>query len=148
MSDEVTALKKKLVESWRNLQDTSKSKNERTGAYENVVVISNEIRKVDKSFSLDEKALEKYSEFKPKNAPQLDKKVKWTDKNPLENLEKTYDLYVATAKHIVSKRLPNEDTDTDKFGTIVNATTANLIQIGLIEQLNELTGTMANLQKS
>lgn len=123
-------LKKDLVKAWRSLENKELGKNDKTDAYSNIIHLSNKLRESDKEFFLDEKALEKYKEFATDYTPQLNKKVKWAkhDKNgKLGDLENDYNLFVETAVKIVSKRIPDTDTDTDKFGTIVNATIANLI---------------------
>jgi len=129
---ELVKLKKALVEEWRLLQSDNDVGTKKS-AYKNIVNLSNELREQDKGFSLDERALEKYKEFRPDDLPELNKKVKWakydTDR-PLGSkgeLENEYNYFVQTAVRIVSKRIPDTDTDTDKFGTIVNATIANLI---------------------
>lgn len=129
MSD-ITELKKQLVSYWRDLQDESKSDDFRTTSYRGVVSTTNKIRELDKTFALDEKALEKYIKFRPTDVEKLDKKVKWTDEGSYLNLITKYNSYVSTAVEIVKSRHPELDTDTDKFGTIVNATVANLIALG------------------
>lgn len=135
--DSLHTLRKKIVFSWRNLADNTLTKTGRQQAYEEVVNLSNEISKLDKSFSLDEKALEKYKQFAPAgiNKEELNLKVNWAEyiqdqklvSKDTNDLENEYNYFVATAVRIVSKRLPQESTQTDKFGTIVNATIANLI---------------------
>lgn len=129
---ELVKLKKALVGEWRILQGNNDVGSKRS-AYKNIVNLSNELRDKDKGFFLDERALEKYKEFRPDDLPELNKKVKWAkhdESGELGDLENDYNLFVETAVEIVSKRIPDTDTDTDKFGTIVNATIANLIAMG------------------
>lgn len=125
----IVDMKKDMTKAWRILEGDF-SKKQKEDAYNSIIILTNTIRETDKEFTLNDKALEKYKEFKPKDAPRLDRKVKWAkyDKNgKLGDLENDYNLFVETAVKIVSKRIPDTDTDTDKFGTIVNATIANLI---------------------
>lgn len=135
---EILELKKQLTSFWRDLQDGTKTSEVRMNAYSGVISTTNKLRELDKNFALDEKALEKFIEFKPDNVEQLDKKVKWVKMATGTKLEDDYNQYVGIALSIVTKRHPELDTDNDKFGTIVNATTANLIQADLINLFSQL----------
>lgn len=132
----IVDMKKDMTKAWRILEGDF-SKKQKEDAYNSIIILTNTIRETDKEFTLNDKALEKYKEFKPKDTPQLDRKVKWakydsSDRSLGErgDLENEYNYFIQTAVRIVSKRLPDVDTDSDKFGTIVNATVANLIAMG------------------
>jgi len=133
MEFNIVRVKNALVQQWRILASDT-NVHDKEIAYKNIIDYTNEIREHDKEFTLNEKALENYKEFKPKDAPQLDRKVKWAKYDESNrglgetgDLEDQYNYYVHIAVRIVSKRHPDLDTDTDKFGTIVNATVHNLI---------------------
>ena len=129
MSDEVTELKKNLIEEMRLLKggnDASVKKH----AYANIVSTVNKLQKLDSKFEFNSKVLEPFSAFRPDSIPKIMKKVKWPihDTNvDIGNTKGEYNNKVALAVKIVSERHPELDTDSDKFGTIVNATVANLI---------------------
>lgn len=130
-------LKKKLTEELRLLEGDN-DQGTKKSAYANIVKLVNEITLKDKNFSFNEKVLEKYSAFRPDDVPAMLKKVKWETGKVNESLINSYSSYVATARHIVDNRFPNEDSDGNVYGQIVNATTANLIQIDLINAIQDL----------
>ncbi len=125
---ELASLKASVVNSWRILKDDSQPKATRELAYREVVGLNTEIRKLDKNFSVNEIILGKYIEFKG-DTPSPERKVKWAEAKVNTVIQKEYNHFVATAVSIVSERHPDLDKDTDKFGTIVNATVANLISL-------------------
>lgn len=129
MEKEVVLLKKEIVQAWRNLKNDNLNTKDRREAYKNVVHLTSEIRKHDKDFSANALILGKYIEFKHDTKEELERKVKWTESKVITGLQKEYNYFIATALTIVSERHPDLDTDTDKFGTIINATVANLISL-------------------
>jgi hypothetical protein len=128
MSD-IIQTKKELAEEWENIQNANVSVENRKIAYQRIVELTNKIRETDKTFTLNEKALEKFAEFKPTNVPRLDTNTKWVEPKSGTQLEKLYNEYVAIALSIVQQRCPTLSADSDKFGTIVNATISNLIAL-------------------
>ena len=135
MVDEVTTLKKNLLTEMRLLKGDN-DVGVKKFAYINIVSLVNQIKKLDDNFTFDDTELNKYSAFRPDNMPESMKKVKWiSEETPYNDLETRYKYYIKTAMSIVQKRFPAIDTDSDKFGLIVNATTANLIQVDLVDAL-------------
>ncbi len=127
MTDLIT-LKKDIINAWRDLKNDNLTDEKRVKAYNEVVFLTGEIRKQDKNFSANEIILGKYKQFKG-DTPDVERKVRWVKATVMTSLKKEYNYYVATALEIVSERHPDLDSDTDKFGTIVNATVANLIAL-------------------
>lgn len=126
---DIIQTKKLLAEAWDILQDEKRTNNERRISYQDIIVLTNKIKETDKTFSLNETALKKYNAFSSKDNPTLNTNIKWVEILPGTPLEKRYNRYVGIALSIVTARCPNMPTDTDKFGTIVNATVSNLIAL-------------------
>jgi len=125
----IADLKSSLVKAWRDLKNEKLDADIRKAAYADIITISEQVSKLDSNFGMSTEMLEKYKTFASK---QVVPRVIWPkhDTNSqFEELETQFDKIIALAVKIVHKRLPREPQDSDKFGTIVNATTSHLIRL-------------------
>ena len=131
----IPVMKEKLANAYRILNTSSADEIDKKNAYAEVIKLGKEIQTYEKDFSLDLEALKKFDKYATEKVVP---KVVWkSDEETLGTLEQTYYNYVKLALNIVRKRLPHESDQSDKFGTIVNATIANLIQADLIMNKND-----------
>lgn len=125
----VDELKTKLIQAWRDLKNKDIPDDHRSAAYADIVNLSEEITKLDNTFEMDTKLLLTYKEFK---SAEVKPRVTWPiyeDDSQFKGLETYFDKLIALAVKIAHKRLPRIPQDSDKFGTIVNATMAHLIAL-------------------
>jgi len=125
----VDELKTKLIQAWRDLKSTEFRDDVRKDAYADIVNISEEITKLDNTFEMDTKLLLTYDTFK---SAEVKPRVQWPeykDDTHYRDLENHFDKLTALAVKIAHKRLPRIPQDSDKFGTIVNATITHLIAL-------------------
>ena len=125
----VDELKTKLIQVWRDLKNKDLLDDHRSAAYADIVNLSEEITKLDNTFEMDTKMLEQYKPFK---SAEVKPRVQWPeykDDSEFKRLENQFYRLTTLAVKISHKRLPRMPQDSDKFGQIVNATTAHLIAL-------------------
>ncbi len=128
----IVQLKKDLVKAMRDLKDSNLYASARKDAYNNIISISGAISKLDDKFELDTTILENFKKYKPVDAKNISPKVVWYEydgNGQFKDLEEFFGKLTALSVKIVHNRLPQEKIDSDKFGTIVNATLGHLINL-------------------
>ncbi len=132
MTEETILIKKKLKEEWANLKNESNPPIARRKSATNIIELQHKIEDIDPKFDCIDLSMTIFAEFLPATYKK-NTKVKWGTIDKFRGLEgKTLEQLQrleAIAVQEIHKKLPTEDTDSQKFGMIVSAYTEKLVAL-------------------
>jgi len=136
MKQEMVDILAGLKTQWGILKDDKKTKKERTVACGKVCKLSEQAKEVDPKWELLDMNNTKYAEFLPTEYVAKSDVI-WGEV-PIMSTAETESLITlkrleAIAVVEIQKKLPNERTDSQKFGMIVSAYTEKLINIYIFQ---------------
>lgn len=127
---EITLVLKELKTHWAVLKDDKQSPYDRRLACKSIIEKSNTLKKSYIEFEVIDMNNTQYAEFAPETY-KVQADVIWGMVEDSFGVfeEELLEKWTAVAVRIVTKRLPKERVDSQKFGQIVNATVTHLLEI-------------------
>lgn len=130
MTKQLLEIMTKLKLEWGFLKDDSLAKIDRREACKKIVELSEEAKKLDPKFDVIDMSATQYADFLPTQY-KVKSNVNWGTIDTMTPSEEAALQLVhrleAVAVENIKKKLPNEATDSQKFGMIVSAFTEKLL---------------------